>query len=90
MVRVYTLRIRLILTHQQKKHFQIRELGWCIDCNHDDNILNILGFLPTQGINGIVTANQIIYSKANIMINSLRTYIVTCNLVSDSWLNKRQ
>ena len=76
-----------------KSTVQIRELGWSIDCNHDNNILKILGFLPTQGINGIVTGNtdnQIIDSKANIMINSLRNYIVTCNLISDSWLNKRQ
>ena len=58
MVRVNTLRIRLILTHQQEQHFQIRELGWSIDCNHDDNILKILNFLPTWGMNGIVTANK--------------------------------
>ena len=73
-----------------KSTVQIREMGWQIDCTHSNNILQILGFLPSQNIIEATKDSQIFDSISNIMINSLRNYIVTCNLVSDSWLNKQK
>ncbi len=64
--------------------------GWSLDCTKTNNILAILGFTTDQGLITATKYNQIIDSKSNIMLNSLRNYIVTCNLVSDSFLNSNR
>ena len=61
--------------------------GWKLKCDGNNNILSILGFTQDQGLISATKYNQILDSKGPIMLNSLRNYIVTCNLVSDSFLN---
>ena len=75
-------------TSNNKCTVQFRtKTGWALDCTPNDCILRILGFTASQGVLISTTDNQIIDSQSTIMLNSLRNYIVTCNLVSDSYLN---
>ena len=75
-------------TSTGKCRVQFRNVtNWALDPTKTMNILSILGFPSDQGIITTTTFNQYIDSHAQIMLNSLRNYIITCSAVSDSYLN---
>ena len=61
---------------------------WSVDCTQQpNNIMNVLGFPASQGILSITQINQSIDSTNKSQLNSLKSYLVTCNLVSNSYYN---
>lgn len=61
---------------------------WSIDCTQPNNVMTILGFPASQGILTVSQINESIDSKSNSqLLNSLKSYIITCNLVSNSYYN---
>ena len=63
-------------------------VNWSIDCTKPNNVMTTLGFPASQGILTVSQFNQSIDSTSNSqLLNNLKSYIITCNLVSNSYYN---